>query len=122
MVRVGPGWTEDACFKETSQPDIAIWKVHFSPLPAAAAAGIKVSETNGSKVSIADVAHKKHAATYISVRSGGCSTRRAPKHDWPLWAEAAWKPLFVVDFDRSGGGGHGGFHRGRRSRPVGAFP
>ena len=29
------------------------------------------------------------------------------------WAEAVWKPVSVVDFRRSGGGGHGGFHRGR---------
>jgi hypothetical protein len=33
--------------------------------------------------------------------------------EWQLWAEAVWKLLSVVDFGRSGGGGHGGFHRGR---------
>lgn len=42
--------------------------------------------------------------------------------EWPLSAllegrthsaEAVWKQADVVDFRRSGGGGHGGFHRGR---------
>lgn len=64
---------------------------------------------------------RRNVATSSSVESqigflvspGSKHSKNSPPFLRKRTAEAVWKLLSMVDFHRSGGGGHGGFHRGR---------
>jgi hypothetical protein len=64
----------------------------------------------GAFVGEHDTLPKKVECSSINVRYRECGAASSVCPDRPLWAEAVWKLAFLVDFCRSAGDQHGGFH------------